>query len=54
MIMAGIPFIEKGNLIVSAIISLPSPLEWGGKKERLQILLKMTGLNKCVAVSNSE
>lgn len=54
MIMAGIPFTEEGNLIVSAIISLPSHLEWGEKKERLQIFLKITGLNECVTVSNSE
>lgn len=40
MIMAGIPFIEKGNLIVSAITSLPSPLEWGEKRRDFKYFLK--------------
>lgn len=35
--MAEIPFIEEGNLILSAIISLPSPLEWGEKGETSNI-----------------
>lgn len=41
MIMAGIPFKEEGNLIMSAIIGSFAPLEW--RKKNLEIFLKTKG-----------
>lgn len=44
MIMAGIHFMEEGNLIMSAIISLSVPL--GGGKVTFQIFLKIAQINE--------
>lgn len=44
MIMAGIPFMEEGNLIVSAIISLSIPLSRG--EVTFQIFLKIAQINE--------
>lgn len=41
--MAGSPFTEEGNLIMSAIINLSAPLGLGQKKGIFQIFLKTTG-----------
>lgn len=42
--MAGIHFMEEGNLIMSAIISLSVPL--GGGKVTFQIFLKIAQINE--------
>lgn len=52
--MAGSPFTEEGNLIMSAIINLSAPLGLGQKRGYFKYFLKQQGLNKCVAISNFE
>lgn len=46
MIIAGIPFMEEGNPIMSAIIGSFAPLEWRKQKNLKRYFLKQKGLNK--------